>query len=310
MRPARPRHATLALIPAPRLPRRSPPPLPRPLAPGWGEGRRSTRAQRAVGPRAGRGPLTAVGAAALLTAVLGCAANTEGPGPESSVAAELAEALVATRSYDRAIALLREGIERQPDDGRLHRLLGVVLCDKGLYAQAKKELTRATTLNPTDADAYSALGVLAALQGDAAGAERHLQQAIQIGGRLAVYYNNLGFALYLQGRDPEAAAAYEEALRVDPASRRAYNNLGFARARAGDSRGAIKSFEQAAGPAGALANLGLARELGGDPTTAVDLYRQALALDPHLSAAKDGLLRLEELEPQPLPEVHDATRAP
>jgi len=99
-----------------------------------------------------------------------------------------------------------------------------------------------------------------------------LERAVALEPGESAHHNLLGYCFYKLGRHDEAVASFEKALEIDPRSALDWSNLG--------------------------ANL---RELGRlDDETA---YKKALALDPTLALAKNGLARVNELrkggEPPP-----------
>ena len=210
------------------------------------------------------------------------------------VTRELATTLVAHHAYDTAIPLLRQAIAHEPRSASLRRSLGVVLRDRGLYAQARDELMLALRLGPQDPETLSALGMLQDLTGDSLSAERWHRQALARDTDRAEFCNNLGFSLYLQGgRDDEAVRLFEDALHRDPAATRVYNNLGFALARQGKYDLALHAFQQAGSHADALTNLGLAYALAGVRSEAQRCYLDALRLNRSQAVARQNLEALD-----------------
>ena len=213
---------------------------------------------------------------------------------------QIAEIMASNHVYETAVPLLREGIAEDPNNARLHRLLGTVLRDKGIYDQALVELQLSWALELRDPDTAAALGVLYDATARPAAAEIWHRQALAMAGRRGEFYNNLGFSLYLQGRDAEAMVTFKEALRYNPNQARAFNNLGFTYFRLGDPGMAMRSFQQAGSRATALANMGVAYELAGDNELAVRHYRDALRVDRHLDVARRNLASLAEAARPPV----------
>lgn len=238
--------------------------------------------------------------AVALLAVTGCAATQpreargERLGRELTV--QIAEIMANNKVYDTATPLLQEGIAEDPNNPRLHRLLGAVLRDRGVYEEALTELQLAWRLGPYSPDTAAALGVLYDSIGRHDAAEMWHRHALDLAPKRGDLYNNLGFSLYLTGRDAEAMVALREALRYNPNQARAFNNLGFVYHRLGEHDLALRSFQQAGTRAGALANLGLAHEIAGDVAGAQAAYREALSLDHRLDVARKNLAQLSRLE--------------
>lgn len=224
------------------------------------------------------------------------ACATSKPNADARLASDIAEVLVAHHAHEQATPMLQRALAADPDNPRIHSMLGLVLRDRGLFPQAEEELLLAHRMAPNDSDTIAGLGVLYDQWDKHAEAEVWHRAAIALIPNSPDVYNNLGFSLYLDGRIDEAVVAYNEALRRDPGARRVYNNLGFAKARQKDYVGALKAFENGGGKAAAIVNLGLAYELAGDAASAKGFYEQALQLDHGLTVAKRNLAELAKRE--------------
>ena len=217
---------------------------------------------------------------------------------------EIAEIMVAHHAIDAAVPLVQRGLADDPNNPRMHTLMGILLRDRGLFAEARRELTLAYQLEPRDLDTVVAMGMLLDLMGDGVAAEVWHKRAIGMDDQHAELYNNLGFSHYLRHEYSEAVVAYKQALERDPSAHRVYNNLGFALARLGQYEDALANFERASGRGGALANMGVAYELQGKLDTAKDMYQQALRADRTLKMARTNLESLNKrLKGDPAPET-------
>lgn len=233
------------------------------------------------------------------SAVLGCAslgAPSQAPrgerlGRELSV--QIAEIMANNKIYDTATPLLQEGIAEDPNNPRLHRLLGTVLRDRGVYEEALTELQTAWRLWPFSPDTAAAMGVLYDSIGRGSAAEIWHRRALDLAPKRGEMYNNLGFSLYLQGRDAESMVTLRESLRFNPNQARAFNNLGFVYYRLGEQEMALRSFQQAGTRAGALANFGVAKQMAGDNLGARKAYAEALQLDHRLDVARKNMAQLD-----------------
>jgi len=229
-------------------------------------------------------------------------ATTRGPNPQESrgerlgreLTQEIAEIMATNHVYETAVPLLQEGIAEDPNNPRLHRLLGTVLRDRGIYDQALTELQAAWRLGPDSADTAAALGVLYDSTDRHQAAELWHRYALELAPRRAEFYNNLGFSLYLQQRDSEAMVTFKEALRYNPNQARAFNNLGFTYFRLGERQMALQSFMQAGSRAMAMANMGVACELAGELDGAKQAYQDALRIDKRLDVARRNLASLSQ----------------
>jgi tetratricopeptide (TPR) repeat protein len=178
--------------------------------------------------------------------------------------------------------------------------LGVVLRRAGRVQEAIRRFDQALRIMPDYAEAHCNLGVALEHVGRAQEAIRHYQQALQIKPDYADAHNNLGIALVNAGRAQEASGHFEKAVQIKPDFAEAHNNLGIALARAGKLEDAIGHWEQALrikpDYAEAHYNLGIALEQAGEVQEAIGHYQQALRINPDLTAAKNGLARLQAVQ--------------
>lgn len=224
--------------------------------------------------------------------------QSEGPGRSEllgrQLAADIAEVMANNRVYETAVPLLQQGIAEDPNNPRLHRVLGAVLRDRGIYDQALQELNLAFEMAPDDADVAAGMGVLYDLMQRPVMAEAWHRYALDIDADRAEFYNNLGFSMYLQQRYYEAIGAYYESLRRNPNQQRVYNNLGFAQGRLGHHDVALRAFQQGGSRASAMANLGVSYEMLDNLSEARRCYTQALKLDHRLETARRNLHNLDK----------------
>ena len=190
------------------------------------------------------------------------------PPPATESAAHLSQAQVA----DVQVALART-IEARGEAGQAMQA----------YAEALKH-------DPKRADACVRLAILSAQQGQFAESAELYGRALKLQPENPDIYCNLGYSLYLQHRWGEAEQGLRQCLALKPDHQRAHNNLGLVLARAGRDAEALREFQQAGcSEANARVNLAYALTLNGAWPEARRNYEQALALQPSLEAARNGL---------------------
>jgi predicted O-linked N-acetylglucosamine transferase (SPINDLY family) len=170
-------------------------------------------------------------------------------------------------NLERAEALYRDILARQPGFADALQMLGVIVARREDYATALELIGKAIAIAPNQAGYHYNLAKVQEASGDNAAAERSYREAIRLApDNFSAWLNLAGVMLRLS--DPEAAAKIaNEALRLQPNSIAALNNLGLALSRL-DTH-----FDQA--------------EL---------IFRHALKLDPALPDTYVNLARLYSTE--------------
>jgi serine/threonine-protein kinase len=125
-----------------------------------------------------------------------------------------------------AVALLRRGRERYPDDFWLNHDLGRALVkQEGKSGAGVPYLMVAAALRPLSPDTHLNLGHALAAKGDTDGAIRCYTKALDLDPRFALGHYNLGQALYDKGDTDGAIRCYTKALDLDPKLAEAHYNL-------------------------------------------------------------------------------------
>jgi Flp pilus assembly protein TadD len=124
-----------------------------------------------------------------------------------------AGALIQAARLEEAEAVTRKLLTSNPQTAEAHALLGLILDQRGLTAEAEKSYDAALRLKPNLVSALSNLGVL----------------------------------LARTNRAPEAIAKFEKVLTLDPHHERAIFNLGALYAARKDFARAVPLLEKAAG---------------------------------------------------------------
>jgi len=100
-------------------------------------------------------------------------AAPEGEPPSPTLSARLADALVALRRTDEALATLRASVDDYPEYASTRKRLGEILLSQGKTREALAQFRASADINPFDPEVQSALADLYASTGEAALAARH-----------------------------------------------------------------------------------------------------------------------------------------
>lgn len=173
----------------------------------------------------------------------------------------LGRALEQAGRPEQAMAVYGLGLERHPGYHRLALQIGRVVMGQGRTAEALPWLERACRLAPEDRHVLNDLGCALSNLGRVAEAAETFDRALRVAPGEAVLHYNLARALRSLGREREAIAHLGRAVEIRPAYPRAWSNLGTIVRRYDEGR-------------------------------AIDCYERALALDPEVMSAIDGLLSL------------------
>lgn len=220
-----------------------------------------------------------------LVATLGC----QGQGQMSSSGHKL-------KAADQAPPESEVELEPEP------KILPKTYVAAGRLAEGRGDLILATSMyrkaiaiSPAYADAYNRLGLVYAQLGYFRQAEESLKTAVRLDPEQAYMRNNLAYCYILQRRWQEAETELRRALEVEPEFARARVNLGMVLARTDRFDQAMVEFQRVLPPATAHYNLGLMYEFSRQYDLARASFAEALALNPRMSAARDGLLRMAEV---------------
>jgi len=115
------------------------------------------------------------------------------------------------QTYQEAIAVLNNVLEKDPQDAQAHRKRGIAYAHIGKYSEALTDLSRAIDLNDTDAEAY----------------------------------NQRGIVHYKLGRYPQAMADFNRAIAKQPKLAESYNNRGILYKTLGNYQQAFRDLRQA-----------------------------------------------------------------
>ncbi len=124
-------------------------------------------------------------------------------------------------------------------------------------------------------------------------AETHYNQALKLAPRDSKVWNDVGYSYYLQARYPDAERALKTADAYDSNNPKTLTNLGLVLAAEGKNDEALAALTRSGGPAVGHANLGFIFAAMGKKDEACHEYKEALALEPHLNAARTALAKLD-----------------
>ncbi len=127
-----------------------------------------------------------------------------------------AVALINDGHIEKAEAICRSGIKRNPDDVNMVALLGATLLKSRQLPEAEKFLRQAIELAPSFAKPHEDLGHLLLEKGEPEEAAIILQNATRLDPELDRAYFNLGKALAMLGRGKDADQAFEKSFDLNP----------------------------------------------------------------------------------------------
>jgi Flp pilus assembly protein TadD len=139
--------------------------------------------------------------------------------PENMQVSSLAswgESLGQIRRLDEAERLVRQALQRAPEDPAVLTLLGWVLVEQRKHDEARDSFRRSLDINPNQFLAAFNYGVLLLRTDDKAAALRWLRRATSIDIKSAAAWRVLALELARHGHAEEALPAAERAARLNP----------------------------------------------------------------------------------------------
>ena len=202
------------------------------------------------------------------------------------------------RQGHHTVALRQLELAIQTDNGAAepHYLRGVCQRERGDLAAARKSFQRAIRLDREYAPAYNGLGMVCFMEHRYPEARNALEKAVDLNPANPDFLNNLGVIEMRTHRTRSALTRFEQCLRIAPDVPRAQNNLAECLVRLGRSDEALAFLQRHFPPAVACNNLGAIYNRVGYPSRARGMFKQALAHDPDLAAARRSLNLLETRE--------------
>jgi tetratricopeptide (TPR) repeat protein len=186
--------------------------------------------------------------------------------------------------HQKALQLISEAIESEPQNHRFHSNLGLVFEALDQMPEAIQSYRQALNLNPDDAHACNNLGNALQKEGQIEEAMWYLRKALQQAPEMPEAHFNIAKILAQKGNTEAAIDHYQQAIKHKPDYEKAYNNLGNALMNHGQTDAAIKNFHKAIelkpNYVGALNNLGNALRTQNRTDEAIQIFKQAIQQTP------------------------------
>jgi tetratricopeptide (TPR) repeat protein len=194
---------------------------------------------------------------------------------------------------DRALDLLRQSVELEPNDPLAGLHYGIGLQAAGRHAEAIDWFRTAQTALPLNPAPWLNMATSLLALGDVPGALRAARKARLRAPRMAETHYTVGLAHLAEANLSAAGAAFTEATRLSPGFAEAWVNLGLIRYRSDDLRGAVAAMRHALGinPSNraATVNLAVFLRLLGNGDQSEHLLGALLARDPDAAQARVNL---------------------
>jgi tetratricopeptide (TPR) repeat protein len=146
-------------------------------------------------------------------------------------------------NFEEALVQYREVIKRDELNAEAHNNLGLLYRDKGLLADAAKELQRAIAINPQYARAHNNLGVVYLSQGKLDSASAEFREVLAVDPRNIEALVNFGVVEKEAGRRDAARTSLKTALDLDPRNADAHYNLALVEDEAGNAAQALVHYK-------------------------------------------------------------------
>jgi tetratricopeptide (TPR) repeat protein len=215
--------------------------------------------------------------------------------PYSALSPILLEAAVAARQqhYHSAELLLREMLQRDPQNAALHFALGAMLRQQEQWDDAFDEVTESARLMPDFPDNHISFAYIFYRLDDGPNAIAEARTALSMDPQNSEAYQVLGLALYSNGQFAAAVHAFNESLVRDPDNADTYYDAGIALHADGNMPGAVAAYRHAIRlrPAfwEAISNLALTLHEQGQLGEALADYLEAKRLAPDEPSVRNNL---------------------
>ncbi len=147
------------------------------------------------------------------------------------------------RSYESAVSVWSDVVNKAPNNSRGYNNLGAELLKQGQLQEAIEYFEEAIRIEPDYYEAYSNLGSALTTRRETERAIQVLRKAIEIEPHFAGSHANLGNAHSQLNQLEAAIQSFRRAIEIDPAHSGAHTNLGAVLARNGQIEEASGHFE-------------------------------------------------------------------
>lgn len=203
-------------------------------------------------------------------------------------AAGLAGCLIATcvqtRTWRNSFTLYEHALALNPANYFAHNNYGVLLRDKGRYAEAIAHFKSALASKPNYSHAWYNIGVVLERVQNYVAAATNYQNAIKIDSGYVPALVNMGNCYLLLNRPKDAVTPVQAALRIDSKSIEAHDCLGCVLLALGRPEEAAEQLQQALrldpDNGRAYADLGKVRVAQGRASDAAEAYASAVRFNP------------------------------
>lgn len=176
-------------------------------------------------------------------AVALCETLRQDPAHECDALHLLGVAAAHEGDAERALRLMGEAVQKDPDNDERRFNLGALALDVGAFEVAIEHLSWAAAHNPSDPACQTLLGNALSKEGRHAEAVAAQERAVALASTHAGLWGNLAGAYLAWGKLEAAETGYRHAIQLGPNDPELYYNLGGALVRQGKNAEAIGCFE-------------------------------------------------------------------
>lgn len=145
----------------------------------------------------------------------------------------------------RAFINYSKSVELEPQQSSARYKKGMLLLERGMTDEARKEFETIIENYPENALAYQGMARVSLTQGDTEKAEDYFRIALQKDSRLWQAHNFFGIIFDRQKRYADAQAEYKSAIAIRPDIGMLFNNLGLSYYLSEEYEKAVLAFEEA-----------------------------------------------------------------
>lgn len=118
-------------------------------------------------------------------------------------------------SNDKSISYLKQAIELEPDNGKIHYMLGAMHAELGMFDRAIEDMKKAVKLDPMLDTAHFQLGLLYITSGNVKEAEKAWKPLDRLGKSDALQIFKTGILLLTEDKFQECIDTLERGIRLN-----------------------------------------------------------------------------------------------